>query len=88
MIDNIIIGLFVAIVIFLHVWLYRWVKFKVDEGTIATLFKDSEGGKEEFSTDVIASKTSIASHRVIAICNKSNDFSQSDSNDSWRYKSR
>jgi hypothetical protein len=83
MMDNIIIGLFVVIVIFLHVWLYRWVKFKVDEGTIITLFKNI--GDESLSPTAIASQTNIKSKRVLMICNKSKDLRESDV-DLWRYQ--
>lgn len=85
MIDNIIIGLFVVIVVVLHFGLYRWVKFKVDEGTIISLFKSHEIN-EPLSTVTISNEINMDSKRVIAVCKKSKDLNESDSGDSWLYK--
>ena len=68
--DQIIIGIVVVVVLGAHWWLYQWVKFKVDEGTIMKFLQES-GDHNSCYAEVISSNTSIAIKRVSIVCSKS-----------------
>jgi hypothetical protein len=72
--EYIVIALVVVVVIAAHVWLYKWVKFKIDEGVILK-FLQQEGIKY-FSTQAISSSTKITTGRVSTVCSKSKAIKQ------------
>ena len=86
MTDKIIIAVVVLVVVAAHVWLYAWVKFKMQEGVILQFLRDSsEGGEYAYhSASAIAAHTNIAIERVVAVCTRSRQIGRSTENsDSW-----
>lgn len=69
---NIVIALVVCVVIAAHIVLYRWVKFKMDEGVILKFLQ--QGQNTWCSSQVISSSTGITADRVTAVCSKSSAF--------------
>ena len=68
--DRVVIGIVVVVVLVAHVWLYRWVKFKIDEGAITQFLKDAT--EQPFhSSAAIATHTSIPVERVRILCRRS-----------------
>lgn len=67
--DKIIIAIVVVVVLGAHVWLFMWIKFKIDEGTVVKFLKGLEANSS--SLEAIASNTSIAQDRVATVCGKS-----------------
>ncbi len=65
--DKLIIAIVSLIAIAGHVWLYRWVKFKIDEGAILNFL---EQGTAHSCAD-IATAASLKEERVRKICNRS-----------------
>jgi len=77
----------IAVVIGVHVWLYRWMKFKVDEGVVLKFLRDSNKGKiQEFcSSDEISAHTDIAITRISVVCSKSKKIRRNaKEKESWR----
>ena len=68
--DQIVIAIVVALVLGAHVWLFMWIKFKIDEGTIIKFLKELDD-KSGSSVETIAASTSIAQDRVAAVCTNS-----------------
>jgi len=68
--DMVVIGLVVIVTIAAHIWIYLWVKFKIDEGAILRLFEESEKGAV-LASGVISSHTNIKPGRVAVVCGKS-----------------
>ena len=68
--DMVVIGLVVVVTVAAHIWIYLWVKFKIDEGAILRLLEESEKGAV-LASAVIAAHTNIKPGRVAAVCGKS-----------------
>jgi hypothetical protein len=82
---QIIIALVVLVVAAAHIALYRWVKFKIHEGVILRLLRDTGEGGDHYHTDAIAAKTEISSKRVAAVCRKSLEIKfATEVENSWR----
>jgi hypothetical protein len=67
--ENIVIATVVCVVLAAHVALFKWVKFKIDEGVILKFFQ--EEGSKFCSSQTISSSTKIATGRVSTVCSKS-----------------
>lgn len=75
--EKLIIALVVVIAAAAHVILFRWVKFKIDEGVVLQFLRDAndEGLPNCHSTQTIAAHTNITAGRVLVICSKSGEIS-------------
>jgi hypothetical protein len=85
--SQIIVALVVLVTVTAHIALYRWVKFKIQEGVILKFLRDArEGGASEpYQADAIAAHTEISAERVAVVCRKSVDiYSDPKVEDSWR----
>ncbi len=83
MVDMVVIGLVVIVTVAAHVWIYLWVKFKIDEGAILRLFEESEKGVA-LASAVISSHSNIKPGRVAAVCGKSKGIvSSAHAADTW-----
>lgn len=68
--DQIVIGVVVALVVGAHGGLYKWLRFKMDEGTILKFLQDSDAHAFR-SSEAISANTNIALTRVAKVCSKS-----------------
>lgn len=68
--DIVVIGLVVAVSVAAHVWLFSWVKFKIDESVILKCLEETSESGVLCSKDISA-HTNIRSKRVTAVCRKS-----------------
>ncbi|WP_027948799.1 hypothetical protein [Haliea salexigens] len=70
---KIIVALVVIIAVAAHVVLYRWVKFKIQEGVILQFLRDAreEGAPDHHHVDAIAAHTGLSVARVKTVCEKS-----------------
>lgn len=68
--DKIIIGIVVMVVVVAHGWLFKWIKLKMDEGTIMKFLQESCDQKYS-SSEIISSNTNIKISRVTRVCSKS-----------------
>ncbi len=69
---------------FVKIWLYKVIKYKMDEGIVQKFFEDSDSDGT-FSIEVIAEKTELSQERVQKVCLKSGIFiSDDNSQTSWR----
>lgn len=85
--EKIVLVVVMAIIIVAHVWLYHWVKFKMDEGVVVNALKELfEAGEYDFlSIDAIASSADMALDRVCLVCTKSKKIQGHTSEDYlWR----
>ncbi len=85
--DIIIIAAVVVIALLAHVALYRWVKFKIQEGVILQYLRDEadSGAPDHHHTETIAAHTRLAKDRVAKVCQRSRDIRPDpDAVDSWR----
>lgn len=72
MFEIVVIALVVIITVIAHVWLYRWVKFKMDEGVLLKHLQDClAAGELLLSTKQLASATRLADGRVVHVCERS-----------------
>lgn len=71
--SQIIIALVVFVAVAGHVAIYRWVKFKIQEGVILQFLRDAlrGGSAGHHDANTIAENTGISSRRVAVICQKS-----------------
>ena len=70
MADQMIIAIVVIVVLSAHGWLFVWIRFKMDEGTILKFVQEScDHGKQR--TEIISANTHIAKNRVSTVCSKS-----------------
>jgi hypothetical protein len=67
---QIIITIVVAVVLGAHVWLFMWIKFKIDEGTILKFLNEFDD-KSGSSVETIVANTRIAQDRVATVCTHS-----------------
>ena len=87
--SEIIVALVVLVVVVAHVALYRWVKFKIQEGVILKFLRDAreEGASDHHHADVIAAHTDLFAKRVAAVCRKSVEIQPDpEVENSWRAK--
>jgi len=87
MTDRTLIAIIVVVVIIAHIWLYAWVKFKIQEGIISQFLRDAAevDGFPGHSSDTISGHTNIAVDRVVAICEKSKQIDRSrEDSELWR----
>jgi hypothetical protein len=85
--SEIIIALVVLVAVAGHVALYRWVRFKIQEGVILQFLRDARerGDPDHHHADAIAGNTKISAKRVAVVCRKSMDIhADSDVENSWR----
>ncbi len=68
--DKFIIGIVVSVALIAHIWIFKWVKFKIDEATIVNYIKQ-HSATSVFSTDTLSLNTHIKLARVTEICAKS-----------------
>lgn len=68
--DLAIITIVVVVVLGAHGWLFLWIKFKIDEGSIIKFLKEHED-KNGSDVEAISLNASIAAARVARVCTKS-----------------
>lgn len=84
---KIIIALVVIVSLAAHYWLYRWVKFKIDEGVILKCLEDAKtaSGQAQLSSQSIALQTQMKPQRINQVCQKSPKIQPSPSTEqSWQ----
>jgi hypothetical protein len=83
--DSIIIAIVVVVVIIAHVWLYAWVRFKMQQGIILQFLRDSAeaDGYPGHSSESISTHTGIPADKVVAVCVKSKQIEQSGEDGGW-----
>lgn len=85
--DWIIISIVVFVALIAHVWIFRWVKFKMDESTVINFIKQGSN-KTVCSSEEIALTTNIKLARVSHICATSKAISaDSRGDDYWTLSS-
>lgn len=85
--SRIIIAVVVVVALAAHIALYRWVKFKIQEGVILQFLRDAGemGAPDHHHADAIAAHTDISPQRVTAVCGKSPQIhSDPEVENSWR----
>lgn len=70
-----------VVLVLIHTWLHKMLKFKIDESAICQLFEDLNKKEQEeaLSLEAIAKKTQIKLNRVKSVCEKSLKLTQTDS---------
>lgn len=82
--EKIVIGIVVVITIATHFWIFRWVKFKMDEGTILKFLRESES-QESIGSQEISLNINIPVGRVTTVCRKSKAIKSNFQDiESWR----
>jgi len=76
--DIAIVGIISLIALAGHVWIYRWVKFKVHEGVVLEILSNAPGRTGRTAED-IAAQAQLQDDRIIAICERSKQISASSS---------
>lgn len=85
--EEIIIAVVVIVSLAAHYWLYRWVKFKIDEGVVLKCLEDAKtaSGEAYLSSQSIAQHTQMKLQRVAMVCQQSPKIQPSpESADSWQ----
>lgn len=83
MTDNIVLAVVVSVALIAHIWIFKWVRFKIDEATIISFIKEQTEPTTN-KTDDIALSTQMSAGRVSKVCNKSKTITLYDqSNDCW-----
>ena len=84
--DHLVIAIVVFLALGAHIWIFRWVRFKVDEGSILKLLEDS-GNHLLCTSEAISSEAGISARRVSRVCAKSKLIETSGQEQaSWRLK--
>jgi len=86
---KIIVALVVIIAVAAHVVLYRWVRFKIQEGVILQFLRDAreEGAPAHHHAAAIAAHTQLSAERVAAVCARSKDIlADPQAEHSWRVR--
>ena len=88
--EVIIIAAVVIVTIAAHVLLFRWVRFKIDEGVILQFLRtntdDNSPGRHP--THTIISSTQLPPARVAFICRKSREIKAAPASDNSWYTTR
>jgi len=89
--QEIIIGVSVAlalvVIVVIHGWLHRLVKFKMDESAILNMLAESTSDNSIQSTDTISARTDLTRERVSAICARSKTIKRHpEEGNSWSLK--
>ena len=87
--SELIIALAVIVAVGGHVALFRWVKFKVQEGVILKFLREAgeQGAAHSRHVDAIAAHADIKAKRVAEVCRKSAAIqSDPDEGSCWRTK--
>ena len=85
--SQIIIALVVFVAVAGHVAIYRWVKFKIQEGVILQFLRDALRGSSSGHqhANAIAENTGISAKRVALVCQKSDEIhSDPEQENCWR----
>lgn len=85
--SQIIVALVVVVAVAAHVFLYRWVKFKIHEGVVLQFLRDAgEGGApDHHHANAIAAHTALSAERVALVCQKSSEIHPDpEIENSWR----
>lgn len=71
--DTVIVSIVVVIALAGHVALYRWVRFKIDEGIILQYLREhaSSADPARHAADSIATQTGLAEDRIDQVCRRS-----------------
>ncbi len=71
--DYLIIGLVSVIALAAHIALFRWVRFKIDEGVISKYLEDRNASSSERAVDfhAIVLASDIAERRCYHVCSHS-----------------
>ena len=77
--QKVILGVVILISLCAHIWLYRWMKFKMDEGAIIRYLKDAQEIQEikqdrQIPFEDIALNISMDLERVKTVCAKSKEL--------------
>tara|TARA_R110001599_G_scaffold57591_6_gene158337 strand:+ start:34147 stop:34416 length:270 start_codon:yes stop_codon:yes gene_type:complete len=86
---KIIVALVVIIAVAAHVVLYRWVKFKIQEGVILQFLRDAreEGAPAHHHAAAIAAHTQLSAEQVAAVCARSKEIlADPQAEHSWRVR--
>ncbi|MAA87382.1 MAG: hypothetical protein CME39_06970 [Haliea sp.] len=86
---KIIVALVVIIAVAAHVVLYRWVKFKIQEGVILQFLRDAreDGAPAHHHAVAIAAHTQLSPERVATVCARSKDIlADPQAEHSWRVR--
>jgi hypothetical protein len=76
--DIVIISIVSLIAIAGHVWLYRWVKFKVQEGAVLEVLGNDHSA-DGLTEAAIAVAAQLHVDRINEICERSRQITRSDS---------
>jgi hypothetical protein len=81
--DTVTIVIAVLVAAVAHVWIFLWVRFKIDEGSITRFLRDSADSAFHHS-DTICTHTSVPLKRVRSVCQKSKEISNHpEKSDTW-----
>lgn len=80
MTDKLIIAVVVVVAVAAHWWLFRWVRFKIDEGLIIKQLETSAGAAAD-----IAAATDLKPARVAVVCQHSGAICEAGTG-VWRLK--
>lgn len=79
-----IVAITVVVIVGIKTWLYKTLKFKMDESAILKLFKESNEGHKFHSIEAISSGTGIDTDRISSVCIKSKSIKKNTKEeDSW-----
>lgn len=77
--QKIILAAIIIVSLIAHIWIYRWIKFKMDEGAVLRYLKDLPQTNSSEKTHInmpskVAELITMRESRVIAVCEKSADI--------------
>ena len=68
MTDYLVLSLVVSLALAAHVWIYLWIRFRIDEGVISKYLNDSDSPQ---GMDEISLATELNLDRVRKVCRRS-----------------
>lgn len=86
---KVIIAIVVIVALIGHYWLYKWIKFKIDEGVVLKYLRDSTAAHTHatFSSEDIAASVLMTQERVTAVCARSKEIiSEPTAPNTWSVK--
>ncbi|WP_286977220.1 hypothetical protein [Pseudomonas sp.] len=86
---KVIIAIVVIVALIGHYWLYKWIKFKIDEGMVLKFLRDAAGTNPEtrHTAQDMAEALLLPPDRVRAVCTRSPEIiATQDSPDTWSLK--